>query len=198
MKENEWKKYGALMLIGAQIIILIHLLLNANGNLFEENGWFENSQAVTYLGAFALGASVLFRPSGFERWLAGFLSLTYLAFFLREVDLTEFHPSAILDFLAAGTSKDVLVTCLFVGLFIRLFSKYANYLTHIRSIMKCPVTLLSLAGCLLLVAGHVFELADLRSAEEFIELDGSLLILLGATAFRSDPFQLERKIRKVE
>lgn len=169
------------------ITIIEQVIGEGKSQLFEENGLIENIQAISFLSACLITFFVYFKQTEFKKWLAAFFSLTYLTFFLREIDAKDFHASQTVEFFVSGTGKDMLISLGFIILFGYFLKYYQHLFSQIKFILRSKVAIWTLAGCMLLVTGRGFEILDLVLFEELSELNGTLLILLAALIFAKDP-----------
>ncbi len=152
--------------------------------IYAEHGILENTQAFTLL----IACIVFFLPTVSQqrpdKIILSFFSFLCLNFFLREVDLRDLDVPAILQLIAAGNGRKIMITIGFVIIFAYAFLHRARYKDEvIKFIFSNKFVLMGIAAVFLFMSGFFEEANSVLHhvfLEELVELFGYILILIVA------------------
>lgn len=162
-------------------ILILHSTYSAGIMLSDEGGFIETISAF----AFMFSAILLFfralHKEGFELRLTLLFGVTCLLLFLREVDLDELQVPYLIQFFGAESGRDYLFSMAYIGIIgMILWKDRPDFKRKVSTCLRSPVSVAVLIGCVTLVIGSFFEKRHLVLAEELLEMNGSLFILLAS------------------
>ncbi len=195
MIRNTQHGFLPLKTISLSIIFIIGLncviLLEHFGNgliLFNEGGFIETVTAQAFIFSGILLLSRLLQKNGIERDLTALFGVTCLLFFVREVDMEKLDVPAIFQFLGADLGRDCLFGLGYAILLVRLYLQTKGTLVStMKTCLRSVVSITVIIGCVLLLIGALCEKSDFVFAEELFEMNGALLIALGAIIHINTP-----------
>lgn len=179
-------------ILAINIMLVYEGVFQGRVELSDEGGFIENTTAFAFLFAAILLTFQSLSKLGLELRLNQIFAVTCLVLFLREVDVEDFNIPYILKFLSSGVGRNVLFILAYVFLVLSILIKEREGL--LRKVVICfksPVSQTVLIGCACILVGSVFELSDNEFAEEIMEMNGSLLVLLASIVYLKNPIYSE-------
>ncbi len=156
MKNKHFFCWSAIIVLDA--IFMYFVMAQGMHDLYRENSWAENLQALLLIIAFIIFSISAYQHSGRERIFSAFLGMICFAFFFREIDFDRIAgmPSFIV-FMLAGQGRGfffAIILCL-MALIVK---DYKHYFTHIKAYLCNPVVIyLCVLAPAMLVFSHVFD-----------------------------------------
>lgn len=152
-----------------------------NLEIYEEGEFIENTTAFAFMFSGVLLLFLSLNRSGLEGLLTLTFSVTCLMFFVREVDIEDLNVPYTLQLVGSGRGRDILFLLLYllIGCGVFVFKKrHVDF--KFRALFRSEVAIVVIVGCVCLLMGDVLQHFDVMMAEEILEMDGALLILLAA------------------
>jgi hypothetical protein len=160
--------------------------------LSDEGGFIENTTAFGFLFAGVLLTFQSLSKVGIELRLNQIFAVTCVVLFLREVDVEDLNVPDMLKFFGSGLGRNVLFVLAYAFIVVSILIKEREgLLRKIVISFKSPVSKIVLIGCACLLVGSLFERNHNVLAEEIMEMNGSLLILLASITYLKNPIYSE-------
>ena len=191
-----YKMYGLMFIFISAInmMIVYEGVFHGRVGLSDEGGFIESATAFGFLFAGVLLIFQSLSKVGMELRLSQIFAVTCVALFLREVDVEDLNVPYMLKFLGSGLGRDVLFILTYGFIVVSILIRdREGLLRKVVMSFKSPVSKIVLTGCACLLVGSLFEQSHNELAEEIMEMNGSLLILLAAILHLRNPIYNERQ-----
>lgn len=176
----------AFLAVSFNVLVIYDVVVLGKMVYVDEGGFVETTTAFCALASFFVLLFSAICVSGFKKLVTTFFAIGCLLFFLREVDVEDYHVPFLLHYLGVGEPRNVMISFGFLGILVWYLVKYRRDFSLVRKELKTPAFFSALFGLFCFGLGALVEMFEWLVVEEIAEMTGGFAVLLAALLLSFD------------